>query len=72
MTLYNPRTPWEVHFKAARSGIIEPLTSVGRATVMRLEFNVDADAIRIRAEWWMERKWPIWPGGREPDEGANL
>jgi hypothetical protein len=25
---------------------------------MQLEFNLDKDAIRIRAEWWIEGKWP--------------
>lgn len=56
--LFDPRTTWTVHFVALPSGVIEPLTSVGRATATLLRFNADADALRVRAEWWLERKWP--------------
>lgn len=47
--LFNPRKEkWSAHFQVAESGVIEPLTQVGRVTVKLLQMN--------RAERVKERK----------------
>lgn len=57
--LFNPRSAsWADHFHAMPSGQIRGRTSVGRATVTTLKFNVDPDAIRGRAKLFRERSWP--------------
>jgi hypothetical protein len=51
--LFHPREDlWELHFSAeAENGEIHGLTSIGRATVMRLHMNHDAQ--RVARQQWM-------------------
>lgn len=50
--LFHPRQDrWEDHFRAdMESGVIEGLTAVGRATVVRLNMNSEAQ-IAARRQW---------------------
>jgi hypothetical protein len=51
--LFNPRTQdWHVHFEWSKDGIqMIGKTPVGRATIIALKLNDDADAVIVRLHW---------------------
>lgn len=57
-SLFNPRHQvWREHFCWDESGLyLIGLTAVGRATIVALQLNEDADALMVRS-YWIEAGW---------------
>lgn len=53
VALFNPRTQdWYEHFEWSKDGVhIIGKTPIGRATIIALKLNDDADAIIVRTHW---------------------
>ena len=56
--LFNPRRQvWAEHFRWHESGLyLIGLTPIGRATIVALQLNEDADALIVRS-YWIEAGW---------------